>query len=136
MHGSQVRSLHRKTGLAEFSRGCALSRQSGARAAAPNPTSLAPGAGMTVVKHTSGLKIRPYPYPTLVLRGRNKCETHHLVLTIGIMRNANLYYKTCQQAYSGRWTLCTCATHDIYNSIVFSHVHYNSMLENTQLSKH
>ena len=47
--GSDVRSLRRKSDLAEFIR---RSRQSGARAAAPNPTSLAPGARMTVVKHT------------------------------------------------------------------------------------
>ena len=54
-NGSQVRSLRRENDLADFSRGSrgsAVSPQSGARAAAPNPTSLAPGARMTVVKHT------------------------------------------------------------------------------------
>ena len=56
--GSQVRSLRIKSDVAELtrgirgSRGSQLSTQSGARAAAPNPTSLAPGARMTVVKHT------------------------------------------------------------------------------------
>ena len=48
-NGSQVARLRTKNDLAEFSRQWA---QSGARAAAPNPTSLAPGARMTVVKHT------------------------------------------------------------------------------------
>ena len=39
------------------------SRGSGARAAAPNPTSLAPGARMTVVKHTpSNYYINVYTY--------------------------------------------------------------------------
>ena len=51
-HASQVRSLRRKSDLADFRRGSALSTQSGARAAAPSPTSLAPGARMTVVEYT------------------------------------------------------------------------------------
>ena len=54
-NGSQVARLRTKSYLAEFSGGSAGSAQwaqSGARAAAPNPTSLAPGAKMTVVKHT------------------------------------------------------------------------------------
>ncbi len=61
-NGSQVRNLRTKSNLAEFSRGSPLSprsgisTQSGARAAAPNPTSLAPGARMTVVKHTPSKK--------------------------------------------------------------------------------
>ena len=49
-NGSQVRSLRIKSDLAELTRGIPgseLSTQSGARAAAPNPTSLAPGARMT-----------------------------------------------------------------------------------------
>ena len=44
-----------KSDLAKLSRVCRVCRvwaQSGAGAAAPNPTSLAPGARMTVVKHT------------------------------------------------------------------------------------
>ena len=48
-NGSQVRSLRIKRDLAELSPGSELSTQSGARAAAPTPTSLAPGARMTVV---------------------------------------------------------------------------------------
>ena len=75
----------------------------------------------------SGLKSRPQPYPTLVLRGRNKCETHHLVLAIGRIRNATQCDKTCQQTCSERWTLCTCTTHDIYSLIVCSHVRYISI---------
>ena len=54
-NGSQVARLRTKNDLAELSPGfpgSAVSTQSGARAAAPNPTSLAPGARMTVVKHT------------------------------------------------------------------------------------
>ena len=49
---SQVRNLRTKSDLAEFSPrspGSGVSTQSGAGAAAPNPTLLAPGAGMTVV---------------------------------------------------------------------------------------
>ena len=54
-NGSQVARLRTKSDLAEFSAlsaGSAQSTQSGAGAAAPNPTSFAPGARMTVVKHT------------------------------------------------------------------------------------
>ena len=54
-NGSQVACLRTKSYLAELSggsAGSAQSTQSGAGAAAPNPTSLAPGARMTVVKHT------------------------------------------------------------------------------------
>ena len=51
-NGSQVARLRTKRDLAEFSRQCGVWAQSAARAAAPNPTSLAPGARMTVVKHT------------------------------------------------------------------------------------
>ena len=57
-NGSQVTRLRTKSDLAELSprSPCSLlsavSTQSGARTAAPNPTSLAPGARMTVVKHT------------------------------------------------------------------------------------
>ena len=47
--GSQVRSLRTRSGLAELIRG---SRQSGTWTVARNPPSLAPGARMTVVKHT------------------------------------------------------------------------------------
>ena len=50
--GSQVARLRTKNDLAEFSGVSGVWAQSGARAAAPNPTSLAPGARMTVVKHT------------------------------------------------------------------------------------
>ena len=46
-NGSQVRSLRVKRDLAEFSRLSGVRAQSDARAAAPNPTSLAPGARMT-----------------------------------------------------------------------------------------
>ena len=49
-NGSQVARLRTKSDLAELSagrRGSAQWAQSGARAAAPNPTSLAPGARMT-----------------------------------------------------------------------------------------
>ena len=49
-NGSQVRNLRTKSNLAELSPrspGSGISTQSGARAAAPNPTSLAPGARMT-----------------------------------------------------------------------------------------
>ena len=49
-NGSQVARLRTKSDLAEFSDFNGLSAlwaQSGARAAAPNPTSLAPGARMT-----------------------------------------------------------------------------------------
>ena len=48
-NGSQVARLSTKYDLAELSGGSALWAQSAARAAAPNPTSLAPGARMTVV---------------------------------------------------------------------------------------
>ena len=54
-NGSQVARLRTKSDLAEFSEVSGLSAQwaqSGAGAAAPNPTLLAPGARMTVVKHT------------------------------------------------------------------------------------
>ena len=51
-NGSQVARLRTKSDLAELSAQCGVWAQSGARAAAPNPTSLAPGARMTVVKHT------------------------------------------------------------------------------------
>ena len=54
-NGSQVARLRTKNDLAELSGGSAFSAQwahSGAGAAAPNPTLLAPGARMTVVKHT------------------------------------------------------------------------------------
>ena len=54
-NGSQGRDLCTKSNLAEFSPGSPrneISTQSGIRAAAPNPTLLAPGARMTVVKHT------------------------------------------------------------------------------------
>ena len=50
-----VKRLRIKSDLAELSAASgasAVSTQSGARAAAPNPTSLAPGARMTVVQHT------------------------------------------------------------------------------------
>ena len=43
----QVARLRIKNGLAEFTAASRQSPQSGARAAAPNPTSLAPGARMT-----------------------------------------------------------------------------------------
>ena len=46
-NGSQVARLRTKSDLAEFSGGRAQWAQSGAGAAAPNPTSLAPGARMT-----------------------------------------------------------------------------------------
>ena len=46
-NGSQVARLRTTNDLAEFSGGRELSAQSGADAAAPNPTSLAPGAMMT-----------------------------------------------------------------------------------------
>ena len=46
-NGFQVARLRTKSDLAEFSRVCAQLAQSGAGAAAPNPTSLAPGARMT-----------------------------------------------------------------------------------------
>ena len=49
-NGSQVARLRTKSNLAEFSPRSprsGISTQSGARAAAPNPTSLAPGARMT-----------------------------------------------------------------------------------------
>ena len=67
-NGSQVARLRTKSDLAEFSagsggrRGSAQWAQSGARAAAPNPTSLAPGARMTVVKHTPSNKLQVYMY--------------------------------------------------------------------------
>ena len=51
-NGSQVARLRTKSDLAEFSAGrehSAQWAQSAARAAAPNPTSLAPGARITVV---------------------------------------------------------------------------------------
>ena len=51
----RLRCLLIKSDLARFSAGSpgsAISTQSGTRAVAPNPTSLAPGARMTVVKHT------------------------------------------------------------------------------------
>ena len=51
-NGFQVARLRTKSNLAELSPRSAISTQSGARAAAPNPTSLAPGPRMTVVKHT------------------------------------------------------------------------------------
>ena len=54
-NGSQVARLRTKNDLAElsaFSAGSAPWAQSAAGAAAPNPTLLAPGARMTVVKHT------------------------------------------------------------------------------------
>ena len=51
-NGSQVARLRTKNDLAELSALSALWAQSGAGAAAPNPTLLAPGARMTVVKHT------------------------------------------------------------------------------------
>ena len=51
-NGFQVARLRTKSDLAEFSRVCRVWVQSGAGAVAPNPTSLAPGARMTVVKHT------------------------------------------------------------------------------------
>ena len=51
-NGSQVRNLPTKSDVAELSAASAVWAQSGAKAAAPNPTSLAPGAKMTVVKHT------------------------------------------------------------------------------------
>ena len=46
-NGRQVERLRIKNDLAELSRQCRVWAQSGARAAAPNPTSLAPGARMT-----------------------------------------------------------------------------------------
>ena len=46
-NGSQVARLCTKRELAEISAFSSFSPQSGARAAAPNPTSLAPGARMT-----------------------------------------------------------------------------------------
>ena len=48
-NGSQVARLRTKNDLAELSDVSGLWAQSGANAAAPNPTSLAPGARMTVV---------------------------------------------------------------------------------------
>ena len=54
-NGAQVARLRTKSDLAELSRQCrqcGVWAQSGAGAAAPNPASLAPGARMTVVKHT------------------------------------------------------------------------------------
>ena len=48
----RLQCLRIKSDLAELSHRCEQSMQSGARAAAPNPTSLALGARMTVVKHT------------------------------------------------------------------------------------
>ena len=48
----QVCSVRTKSDLGDLRRGSELSTQSRARAAAPNPTSLVPGARMTVVKHT------------------------------------------------------------------------------------
>ena len=48
-NGSQVARLRTKSDLAEFSGQCRVWAQSAAGAAAPNPTSLAPGARMTVV---------------------------------------------------------------------------------------
>ena len=48
-NGSQVFNLRTKSNLAELSPRSGISTQSGARAAAPNPTSLAPGARMTWV---------------------------------------------------------------------------------------
>ncbi len=57
-NGSQVARLRTKSDLAELSRQCRVWAQSGARAAAPNPTSLAPGARMTVVKHTPSNNIQ------------------------------------------------------------------------------
>ena len=51
-NGSQVARLPTKNDLAEFSGSRRVCAQSGAGAAAPNPTLLAPGARMTVVKHT------------------------------------------------------------------------------------
>ena len=51
-NGSQVARLRTKNNLAEFSRVCPQWAQSAAGAAAPNPTSLAPRAWMSVVKQT------------------------------------------------------------------------------------
>ena len=51
-NGSQVARLRTKNDLAKLSGVSALWAQSGAGAAAPRPTSLAPGARMTAVKHT------------------------------------------------------------------------------------
>ena len=51
-NGSQVTRLRTQSDLAELSRQCGVWAQSGTRAAAPNPISLAPGARMTVVKDT------------------------------------------------------------------------------------
>ena len=63
----RLRCLRIKSDLALFSRGSALSRQSGARAAAPNPNSIAPGARMTVVKHTpSKNNILASPLPIIL----------------------------------------------------------------------
>ena len=59
-NGSQVVRLRTKSDLAEFSCQCRVWRvwaQSGAGAAASNPTSLAPGARMTVVKHTPSYEL-------------------------------------------------------------------------------
>ena len=61
-NGRQVARLRIKRDLAELSGGSGGSAQwaqSAARAATPNPTSLAPGARMTVVKHTPSKYVTP-----------------------------------------------------------------------------
>ena len=71
-NGPQVARLRIKSDLAELTAASRVSAQiSGARAAAPNPTSLAPGARMTVVKHTpsnnqQAISIIVYPYTNKV----------------------------------------------------------------------
>ena len=61
-HGPQVARLRTKSDLAELSHQCGVCAQSGAGAAAPNPTSLKPGARMTVVKHTPSNYVSIYIY--------------------------------------------------------------------------
>ena len=63
-NGSQVARLRTKSDLAELSRQWA---QSGAGAAAPNLTSLAPGARMTVVKHTPSNNHYCYVYMNIYI---------------------------------------------------------------------
>ena len=59
----RLRCLRIKSDLGDLSPGSGVSRQSGARAVAPDPTSLAPGARMTVVKHTPSKYFTEVPGP-------------------------------------------------------------------------
>jgi hypothetical protein len=61
-NASQVARLRTKSDLAELSGPCGVWAQSGARAAAPNPNSLAPGATMTVVEYTPSKYMYIYIY--------------------------------------------------------------------------